>query len=55
MAFAAKVLTDSVSELGDRLVTFEVTFPRIVLSEFNTHCGGGHAAPRNRSCRPRPR
>ncbi|MDR1790106.1 MAG: FAD-dependent thymidylate synthase [Propionibacteriaceae bacterium] len=38
MAFAAKVLTDSVSELGDRLVTFEVTFPRIVLSEFNTHC-----------------
>ena len=38
MAFAARVLTDSVSENGDRLITFEVTFPRIVLSEFNTHC-----------------
>ncbi|HEY5258631.1 MAG TPA: FAD-dependent thymidylate synthase [Candidatus Baltobacteraceae bacterium] len=37
MAYAARVLLDSVSELGVRLVTMEVTFPRFVLSEFNTH------------------
>jgi thymidylate synthase ThyX len=37
MAYDAKVLLDSVSEAGDRLTTMEVTFPRIVLAEFNTH------------------
>jgi thymidylate synthase ThyX len=37
MAYSAKVITDSVSEAGDRLTTMEVTFPRMVLSEFNTH------------------
>lgn len=37
MAYSAKVIADSVSEAGDRLTTMEVTFPRIVLSEFNTH------------------
>lgn len=37
MAYAAKVLLDSVSEAGDRLTTMEVTFPRMVLAEFNTH------------------
>ena len=37
MAYAAKIITDSVSEVGDRLTTMEVTFPRMVLGEFNTH------------------
>lgn len=37
MAYAAKVVLDSVSEVGDRLTTMEVTFPRMVLAEFNTH------------------
>jgi len=37
MAYAARVLLDSISEAGVRLTTMEVTFPRFVLSEFNTH------------------
>lgn len=37
MAFGCKVLADSVSEAGNRLTTLEVTMPRIVLAEFNTH------------------
>lgn len=37
MAYSAKILKDSISPLGQRLTTFEVTFPRIVLAEFNTH------------------
>jgi hypothetical protein len=37
MSFAAKILADSLSEIGHRLTTFEVTFPRIILAEFNTH------------------
>lgn len=36
MAFAAKVIVDSISR-GVRLTTLEVTFPRFVLAEFNTH------------------
>lgn len=36
--YSARVLADSVSRPGGvRLTTLEVTFPRIVLSEFNTH------------------
>lgn len=35
--YRAQILCDSVSPWGDRLTTFEVTFPRIVLAEFNTH------------------
>lgn len=35
--FDAKIILDSVSETGKRLTTFEATFPRIVLAEFNTH------------------
>ncbi|MBV8154461.1 MAG: FAD-dependent thymidylate synthase, partial [Candidatus Eremiobacteraeota bacterium] len=31
------MLLDSVSPAGVRLTTLEVTFPRFVLSEFNTH------------------
>ena len=37
MAYAARVLRDSLSPAGVRLTTMEVTFPRFVLSEFNTH------------------
>lgn len=35
--FSAKILRDSVSPSGVRLVTAEVILPRMILSEFNTH------------------
>lgn len=35
--YAAKVVADSVSTAGVRLVTQEITFPRFILPEFNTH------------------
>lgn len=37
MAYAAKILADSISPEGARLTTFEVTFPRFILAEVNTH------------------
>jgi len=37
MAYHARVLRDSLSPEGVRLTTLELTFPRIVLAEFNTH------------------
>lgn len=37
MSYSAKILADSISPAGVRLTTMEVTFPRIVLAEFNTH------------------
>jgi thymidylate synthase ThyX len=37
VAYAARVLLDSQSPAGIRLTTLEVTFPRFVLAEFNTH------------------
>lgn len=37
MGFSAKVLADSVAKNGCRLTTLEVSMPRIVLAEFNTH------------------
>lgn len=37
MAYNARVLLDSVAPNGVRLSTLEVTFPRFVLAEFNTH------------------
>ncbi|MFZ1258440.1 MAG: FAD-dependent thymidylate synthase [Candidatus Saccharimonas sp.] len=37
MGYDATVIADSVTEAGDRLTTMIVTFPRIVLAEFNTH------------------
>jgi thymidylate synthase ThyX len=37
MGFEAKVLADSRSEEGHRLTTLEVSFPRFILAEFNTH------------------
>lgn len=35
--YSAKILADSRGPSGHRLTTFEVTLPRIVLAEFNTH------------------
>jgi Thymidylate synthase complementing protein len=37
MGYSAKVLCDSLSPACVRLTTLEVTLPRIVLAEFNTH------------------
>lgn len=37
MSYKAVVLADSISELGHRLITVEVTFPRFILAEVNTH------------------
>src|SRR5580692_8795692 len=34
---SASIIADSLTHLNDRLTTFVVTFPRIVLAEFNTH------------------
>lgn len=36
MSYSAKVVADSVAD-GVRLTTLEVTFPRYILAEFNTH------------------
>lgn len=37
MAFEAKILADSISPSGCRLTTLEITFPRVILAELNTH------------------
>lgn len=37
MSYDCKILADSISDAGHRLTTFEITFPRFVLAEFNTH------------------
>jgi thymidylate synthase ThyX len=37
VGYSARVLLDSVAPNGVRLTTLEVTFPRFVLAEFNTH------------------
>ncbi len=34
---SAKIILDSISEVGARLTTMEVVMPRIILAEFNTH------------------
>lgn len=34
---SAKIVVDSRNQFGDRLTTFVLVFPRIVLAEFNTH------------------
>lgn len=34
---SAEIIADSLNEFGDRLTTMIVTFPRIILAEFNTH------------------
>lgn len=33
----AKIIADSIGPFGDRIITYVLTFPRIVLAEFNTH------------------
>ena len=37
MRIEAKVIADSKSVRGERITTFLLTFPRIILAEFNTH------------------
>ena len=37
MKIEAKVIADSISVRGERITTFLLTFPRIILAEFNTH------------------
>lgn len=37
MGYGCRIVEDSLSPMGARLTSFEVTFPRIVLAEFNTH------------------
>lgn len=37
MSFDCKIVADSISDNEIRLTTFEVTFPRIILAEWNTH------------------
>jgi len=37
MGYETKIILDSLSPAGSRLVTFQFTLPRIVLAEFNTH------------------
>lgn len=37
MSFSTRILADSVSPADVRLTTFEVTFPRFILAEVNTH------------------
>ena len=34
---SAKIVADSISTQGDRLTSLQITFPRILLSEINTH------------------
>lgn len=35
---SAKIVADSINPWGDRVTSFEITFHRFVLAEFNTHC-----------------
>jgi thymidylate synthase ThyX len=37
MSYEARIERDSITQYGERLTTFVVTFPRLVLAEFNTH------------------
>lgn len=34
---SAKIIADSITKQGDRLTTYILVFPRIILAEFNTH------------------
>lgn len=33
----AEIIADSINQYGNRITSFVITFPRIVLAEFNTH------------------
>jgi len=35
--YKAEILADSINPQGDRITTMKITFPRIMLAEFNTH------------------
>lgn len=37
MPYSVKILLDSINSVGDRLTTFELTYPRFIHSEFMTH------------------
>lgn len=37
MAYKATILADSMNQVGDRLTTFEICFPRFLLPEYATH------------------
>jgi thymidylate synthase ThyX len=37
VSYDCKILEDSISEIGKRLTTMQVTFPRFILAEVNTH------------------
>ena len=37
MSYSCKILLDSISETGKRITTFELTYPRMIHSEFMTH------------------
>lgn len=37
MSYNCEILADSLSPQGERLTTMKITFPRIMLAEFNTH------------------
>jgi thymidylate synthase ThyX len=37
MTYAAEILADTIAPCGVRLTTFQVTFPRFILAEWNTH------------------
>jgi thymidylate synthase ThyX len=37
MNFNAKMVADSINDHGNRLMTMEITFPRFILAELNTH------------------
>lgn len=47
--YSATILKDSISPVGIRLITFEVTFPRIILAEFNTHRVLGRSSASSRA------
>ena len=34
---SAEILADSLNQFGERVTTFKLVFPRIILAEFNTH------------------
>ena len=34
---SAKIVADSLNQFGERITTFKIVFPRIILAEFNTH------------------
>src|SRR5882672_11830736 len=49
MAYACRILADSISPAGHRMTSWEVCFPRIVLAEMNTHCAFGRNSASSRA------